>query len=182
MYKPAEAGNTKEMATRHVTLGGCDGFGIYAPLGLLGWVEEAWVGPDGEASAYAVRLLDGRRGLLSTDQVDEVAIEQRSISVPGNVRLLELEPPQVPVATPVRQVAAAWRTNGHELRLPEPPGYLHAALLNLHRPVVPTLPDTERERPIWTVLVLMCMSLGLIALAVIGLDLLLSYAVTGGQP
>src|SRR5439155_995256 len=34
---------------------GCDGFRVESPEGLLGWIEETWLGPSREATAVADR-------------------------------------------------------------------------------------------------------------------------------
>ena len=49
------------MAIHTSSLRGCDGFKVEATHGLLGWVDEPWLGPDGEPAGLALRLIDGRR-------------------------------------------------------------------------------------------------------------------------
>ena len=52
------------MATRTTSLQGCDGFKVETADSLIGWVEEPWLGPDGEPAGLALRLVDGHRGFV----------------------------------------------------------------------------------------------------------------------
>jgi len=164
-------------------IGNCDGFSIVTPLGLIGWVEEMWIDRAGEPSALALRLLDGRRGLLIAAEIEEVVREHRLITVGRGVRVLELEPPHVnPGWSSDESLTASWTTTGRSLRLPEPPGQLHGAILSLHRPLVPAANGAKLEQPIWQVVTLMYTGLVLIAGALIGLDILIAYLATGRPP
>ena len=46
------------MAIRTTSLRGCDGFKVETAEGLIGWVEEPWLGPDGEPAGLALRLVE----------------------------------------------------------------------------------------------------------------------------
>ncbi len=133
-----------------LSIGSCDGFSIITPAGLVGWVEEAWIGPSEEPTAFAARLLDGRRGLLIATEIDEIVPEHRSITVGRGVRILELELPHLePSRGSGEPLTASWRTTGVPLVLPEPPGQLQQAIISLHRPLVPDLGDEKPERAVW---------------------------------
>lgn len=153
-----------------------DGFEIVTPSGLAGWVEEMWLDSADAPIALALRLLDGRRGLLFTSDVDEVVRERCSIRISDGVRILELEPPHLEARDGVP--VASWRATGVELSLPEPPGQLHQAILARHRPIVPAQAP-KPERPIWRLMLGVYLALAVIALTVIGLDFLVAYLVTG---
>ena len=53
----------------------CDGFRVESPNGPIGSVEESWLDPSDEPTAMAVRMADGRRGLLVADEVQAVVPE-----------------------------------------------------------------------------------------------------------
>ena len=99
------------------TIGNVDGFGVVTPAGKVGWVEEMWLDGDGAATALAVRLPGGRRGLLLRDAIDEIDPDRREIAVTPDARLLELEPPHLDVGTR-GMPTASWTTTGAELALP----------------------------------------------------------------
>jgi hypothetical protein len=162
-------------------LSGCDGFGVLTPLGLVGWVEELWLDASNEPVAVAVRLLDGRRGLLFAAEIDEVAAERRTVSIGDGARILELEPPHLLEGAPEgpQALTASWRATGTPLLLPDPPGRLREALISLHRPTVAV---EKRERPILQLAAAMYAVLVLIACSLIGLDILVAYLATGGPP
>jgi hypothetical protein len=106
--------------------------------------------------------------------------DRRSLLVSSDVSVLELEPPHVDSDG---RLSATWRSTGAEIELPEPPGPVHHAVLDrLHRPVVPSLPPRPAERPLWQLLAILYSFLGIIALAIIGLDILISYISTGRPP
>jgi hypothetical protein len=172
------------MVTRErIATGNCDGFGVYTPAGLVGWVEEMWLDGSDEPRAFALRLVDGRRGLLLADGVEEIVREQRSISVSSGVRMLELEPPHLDVgADGDAWLTASWRTTGAALEPPEPPGQIQQVRLGLHRPVVPAAQAVKPPRPIWEILVLMYPALAVVALLLIGIDFLVAYVTTGSPP
>lgn len=165
------------------TIAECDGYSVVTPSGLAGWVEEAWVDPSETPAALALRLLNGRRGLLIAAEVQEVVHEHRLIRVHAGARFLELEPPHLGEGENGEEpLTASWRTTGRLVELPDPPGRLHEAVLSLHRPVVPARRTEVGERPVWEVLPLMCVGLALIACSIIGLDILIAYLVTGRPP
>ncbi|TMM10689.1 MAG: hypothetical protein E6F98_12280 [Actinobacteria bacterium] len=96
------------MATvSHHVLLGCDGFCVETADGPIGWVEEAWLGPDEDPAALALHLVDGRRGLLLADDVEAVASERESVRARDGARLLQLGTPHL-----VRDGAASWEATG----------------------------------------------------------------------
>ncbi len=143
-------------------LSGCDGFRIELSSGLVGWVEETWLGPSGEPTAMAVRMLDGRRGLLVADEVEAVDSEGELIVVRPRGVLLELDAPRVDVIVADAElpsvVSASWRTTGALL---EPP------------------PSSEAERPVWQSVALLYAGITLLASLEIGLAFLVAYLVAG---
>src|SRR5947209_8739011 len=103
-------------------LAGCEGFRVESSQGLLGWVEETWLGEADAPVALAVRTIDGRDGLLLAEDVDRVDREGQALAMRAAARLLELDVPRVDTASS-NGLAASWRTTGEPLEpLPEPPG------------------------------------------------------------
>ena len=80
-------------------LAGCEGFRLEAPQGLLGWVEETWLGASGEPVALAIRTIDGRDGLLRAEDVEAIAHESEFLTMRAEARLLELDEPRVDTAS-----------------------------------------------------------------------------------
>src|SRR5207247_6111977 len=109
---------------------GCEGFRVEARNGLLGWVEEPWLGADGTPGAVAVRMIDGRDALLLRDDVETVVPENELVVMRGDARLLGLDAPRLE-APSKNGLSASWRTTGEILEPPEPPGALDRALLAL---------------------------------------------------
>ena len=99
-------------------IGSVDGFGVVAPGGRIGWVEEMWVDDEGEMTAVAVRLLDGQRGLLVRHDIDEIESEEQTIGVRPEARFLELEPPHLGTGAD-GSLTASWTTSGNALAVPE---------------------------------------------------------------
>jgi hypothetical protein len=172
-------GEQTHVIIEHVPAVDYDGFEVVTPSGLVGWVEEVWLGESDEPAALALRLLDGRRGLLLVTDVRETVAERCVIRVPATVRLLELQPPHL--ETGRDGPAASWTCTGAIVVPPEPPGHLHQAILSMHRPVVPQH-GQRPERPIWQILLGICAGAALLALAITGLCILVAYLVTGGPP
>jgi hypothetical protein len=162
---------------RHA-LAGLEGFRVESPQGLLGWVEETWLGSGGEPVALAVRTIDGRDGLLVAEDVDSVLPESELVSMRADRRLLELELPRV--EEPARNgLSASWRTTGELLEPPEPPGLVDRALLSV-RPWRLTPPRRESfERPLWVTLTVLYSSLAAVVGVVIGLCFLIAKLVSG---
>jgi hypothetical protein len=77
-------------ATRDVLLE-CAGYRLVGADGPIGRVEEAWLGPDDEPAAVAVRRLDGRRGLLLALDVDSVDRQEERVEARPGSRLLEID-------------------------------------------------------------------------------------------
>ena len=145
-------------------IGQCDGFDVLTTAGHIGQVEEIWLDRDGEPTALAVRLPDGPRGLLVGDQVDDVRVEERVLTVLPGTRLLELEPPHLE-GDDGGGLTASWTTTGDSLPLPG----------------VQTVPAVRAaaERPFWRTIAVLYAVLTLIVLGVIGLDVLLAFLIAG---
>jgi hypothetical protein len=160
-------------------IGNCDGYGVETPVGVVGWVEEMWLDDRDDPTALAVRLLDGRRGLLVQDQITEVSHDHRAVTIASDARILQLEPPHVQGngGTPV----ASWAASGAALELPEPAGLVRGAFAGLHRPPVPKAPEDAGDSTLRTILA-MFIGIAIIGVAVIALDILVAYAVTGHPP
>jgi hypothetical protein len=129
-------------------LTGCEGFRVEAPQGLIGWVEEPWLGADGEPAALAVRMIDGRDGLLLREDVESVVPEHELVVMRGDGRLLELEAPRLE-APSQNGLSASWRTTGEILEPPDPPGALDRALLTIRPWRLAPPPSADTERPLW---------------------------------
>jgi hypothetical protein len=131
-------------------LGECDGFRVEGLRGLLGWVEETWLGPDAEPAALAVRTLDAQRGLLLADDVVSVLDDQETVVLQPGARLLELEAPRLDGAP----LQASWSTTGATIEPPAPPGPLRRAVL-ARRPWRLAPPAAPRELPVWQIALLL---------------------------
>jgi hypothetical protein len=167
------------MSAVATAIGNCDGYSVATPAGLVGWVEEIWLDDADSAMALAVRLVDGRRGLLVHDEIAEVAHEHRTVSIATDAHILRLGSPHVhhgPDGTPV----ASWAATGAELELPEPAGLIRGTLLGLHRPAVQRPTDTGIST--FRTIVTMFVTIAFLGLSVIGLDILVAYLATGHPP
>jgi hypothetical protein len=129
----------------------CDGFRVEAPRGLLGWVEETWLGPDAEPAALAVRTLDGQCGLLLADDVVSVLGDEETIVLQPETRLLELGPPRLDGTPPLQ---ASWSTTGATIEPPAPPGVIRRAVL-ARRPWRLAPPAGPRELAVWQIVLLL---------------------------
>jgi hypothetical protein len=164
------------MATtvRHDLLA-CEGFRLESPDGLLGWIEETWLGGSGEPVALAIRTVDGRDGLLLAEDVEAVAHESEFLTMRAGARLLELEVPRVDTASS-NGLAASWRTTGATLDPPpEPPGAIDRALLGIRPWRLAPPPKPEAERPLWLLLVTLYAALTVIVCLVIGVSFLAAH-------
>ncbi len=161
---------------------GCDGFRVESPLGLLGWVEETWLGERGEPAALALRLVDGRRALLLAEDVEAVVDESGELVVAADARVFALDAPHVERlltngGRPL--VAASWTTTGDLLDPPQPPGVVRHALLAL-RPWRLTPPRAQSsELSVGKAAAILLPALGLLVALEIGLAFLVAYLVTG---
>jgi hypothetical protein len=160
---------------------GCDGFRLESPEGLLGWVEEAWLGPSRKPTALAIRTIDGRRGLLLAGQIETVVPESELVVMRRGGRLLVLDVPHVEIASADRGhlVSASWQTTGEVLEPPLPPGPLRRALLAVRPWRLAPPPRPEAERPLWQLVAVLYTILALIVSLVIGLAFLVARLVTG---
>lgn len=158
------------MATveRH-TLIDCDGFCVESADGPIGWVEENWLGPDDEPAALALRLLDGRRGLLLFDDIESVTVEREDVRIRDGARVLELGAPHL-----VRDGTASWETTGAVVEPSPAAGLLPQTLLEL-RPWRLRADRRGEFRPLAILLSAIALLIGL----EIGLAFLIAYLVTG---
>jgi hypothetical protein len=168
------------MATvvRHELLG-CEGFRLESHDGLLGWVEETWLGASEEVVAIAIRTIDGRDGLLLAEDVELVDRDGESLTMRSEARLLELGVPHVDTASS-NGLAATWRTTGSPLEpMPEPPGAVDRALLAIRPWRLAPPPRPGIERPLLLQIAVLYTALAVIVLVVIGLCFLVARIATG---
>jgi hypothetical protein len=156
----------------------CEGFRIESAQGLVGWVEETWLGSAGEPEALAVRMIDGRDCLLLAEDVETVVRENELVTMGAAARLLELDLPRVDTAS-TNGLSASWRTTGEVLEPPEPPGAVARTLLGLRLWRLAPPPRPGSERPLWVNLVVLYSALTLIVSLVIGLCFLIAHLATG---
>jgi hypothetical protein len=160
-------------------LAGCEGFRLESPQGLIGWVEEAWLDASSEPAALAIRTVDGRDGLLLTEDVDLVDPDSELLQMRGSARLLELDVPRVDTASS-NGLAASWRTTGKPLEpMPEPPGAVDRALLAIRPWRLAPPPRPGIDRPMWLQIAVLYSALAVIVLLVIGLCFLIARLATG---
>jgi hypothetical protein len=155
-----------------------DGFRVETDDGLLGWVEEAWLGEQDELDALALRLLDGRRALVLAADVESVVPEREYVGVRGGVRMLELGPPHV-VRNGPNRIAASWQTTGELIQAPKPPGKLRHALLQLRPWRLAPPPAPGGEQSVGRALLVLLPLLGLLIAVEIALAFVVAYLVTG---
>jgi len=167
------------MATivRH-DLAGCEGFRLDSPQGLAGWVEETWLGAADEPVALAIRLIDGRDGLLLAEDVERVIRQNELLTMRAGGRLLELGLPHVESSS-ANGMSASWRTTGVALELPERPDVVSRALLAIRPWRLAPPPRPWSERPIWVTVLALYVTIALIVGLLIGLDFLIAKLVTG---
>jgi hypothetical protein len=167
-------------ALRHHLLG-CDGFRVETPEGLLGWVEETWLGPSRQPTALAIRTIDGRRGLLVAEEIETAIPESELIVMRSDGRLLELEVPRAEIASadssPV--VSASWQTTGETLERPSPPSALQRTILALRPWRLAPPPRSAAEPALWQLVALLYTALAFIVALVIGLAFLAAHLATG---
>jgi len=141
---------------------GCEGFRLESPEGLLGWVEETWLGASGEPVALAIRTIDGRDGLLVAEDVEGIAHESEFLTMRAEARLLELDVPRVEACS-ANGLAASWRTTGELLEPPpEPPGAVDRALLAIRPWRLAPPPPPGAERPLWQMIAVLYTFLALV--------------------
>jgi hypothetical protein len=158
---------------------GCEGFRLESPDGLLGWVEETWLGASEEPVALAIRTIDGRDGLLVVEDVESVAHERELVTMRAGARLLELDIPRVETAS-ANGLAAYWRTTGELLEPPpEPPGAFDRALLAIRPWRLAPPPQPGAERPLWQMIAILYTALALIVGLVIVFAFVAAWIASG---
>lgn len=141
-------------------LRGCDGFRVEAPRGLIGEVEETWLGPDREPAGFAVRLVDGRRGLVLAAAVQAVLRGNEEILLNENAPVQALAAHRLERAAGTDEpVTASWATTG-----------------DLVSPL-PTSPPPET--PMWKAAVTIVTGLALLVALEITLAFSVAYLLTG---
>ena len=162
-------------------LAGCEGFRLESPVGLLGWVEEIWLGPAGEPAALAIRTIDGRDGLLVAQEVETVVPESELVVMRRDGRLLELDVPRIERAPSdgTRRLSASWRTTGETLELPWPPGPFRRLMLALRPWRLAPPPRVGADRPLWQVIAVLYTTLAVIVGLVIAAAFIVARLVTG---
>ena len=153
-------------------LRGCDGFRVETPGGLVGWVEETWLGQAAEPAALAVRALDGRRALLFADDVEAVLEDRETVVLRREPTLLELEAPRIDGTG--SRVTASWSTTGAVLEPPRKPAFLRRVVLGRRPWRLGPPPRPWVERPLWQVIALLYA--GIILLAALVMTLAFSVA------
>jgi hypothetical protein len=162
-------------------LAACAGFRLESPLGLVGWIEEVWLGLGGEPAALATRTIDGRDGLLLIEEVETVIPESELVIMRRDARLLELDVPRLERTSTdgATHVSASWQTTGETLDLPTPPGPFRGLMLALRPWRLAPPPRPEADRPLWQVVALLYAALGAIVGLVIAAAFIVAYYVTG---
>jgi hypothetical protein len=166
------------MAIRTSSLRGCDGFKLETSHGLLGWVEEPWLGPDGEPAGFALRLIDGRRGFVLAGDVRLVVPDTEEVLLVEDAAIQELAAPRL--GRPGDATSAEWTTTGQLLEPPQRPDWLHETLLS-HRPwrLAPPPPAADPEGVPWQTAALLVACLALLVAFEIALAFSVAKAVTG---
>jgi hypothetical protein len=157
----------------------CEGFRLEGPKGLLGWVEETWLGASDEPVALAIRTIDGRDGLLLAEDAEMVDRDAERLAMRPGARLLELDVPRVEEPSS-NGLAASWRTTGAPLEpLPEPPDAVDRALLAIRPWRLAPPPEPGAEKPLWLMVAGLYTALTFIVCGVIGLCFLVAWLATG---
>jgi hypothetical protein len=168
------------VVARHA-LSRCEGFRVESPPGFHGWVEETWLGAADEPAALAVRMVDGRDGLLLAEDVETLDRDRRLLAMRPDARLLELDPPRIDTES-ANGISASWRTTGELSELPVSRGVFERVLIALGRRRLvppPPRPEPDRDRPTWLTLLLLFSTIALIVGVLIGLDFLIAWLATG---
>jgi hypothetical protein len=158
-------------------LAAADGYRVLTATGRVGDVEELWFGEREEPLALVVRLTDERRGLLVADDVAGVSPDDRSLTMAPEARLLHLDPPHLET-TSDGTLAASWRTTDARLALPASQPRLRWLPSTAPHPIS----AVTRERPLWRIVLVMLGALTVIVGALIALDFIFAYVITGGPP
>ncbi len=159
-------------------LAGCEGFRVESPRGLLGWVEETWLGAEDETVALAVRTIDGRDGLVLVEDVELVVRERELVAMRAQSRLLELDVPRVETSS-TGGLSASWRATGEVLEPPDPPGAFARALLAIRPWRLAPPPAVGAERPLLLQLAILYAAITVIVGLVIGLAFLAARLAAG---
>jgi hypothetical protein len=163
------------MATMsHDVLLRCDGFCVDGEGGPIGWVEETWLGSSDEPAALALRLVDGRRGLLPAEDVDAVLPERERVVMRAGARVLELGAPHL-----VRDGAASWEVTGELVVPPERPALPGQALLELRPWRLRPARTRDGEQSMAHALAIMFSGIAFLIVLEIAAAFTVAYLVTG---
>ena len=165
------------MATRTSSLRGCDGFKVETSHGLLGWVEEPWLGPDGEPAGFALRLIDGRRGFVLGGDVSLVVPDTEEVLLVEGAAIQELAAPRLERQSDA--TSAEWTTTGQLLQPPRRPDWLHETLLSHRTWRLAPPPTVDPEGVPWQTAALVVACLALLVAFEIALAFSVAKAVTG---
>jgi len=152
----------------------CDGFCVESADGPIGWVEETWLGPSDEPAALALRLVDGRRGLLPAEDVDVVVPERERVAMRAGARVLELGAPHL-----VRDGAASWEVTGELVVPPERPALPGQALLELRPWRLRPARTRDGEQSVARTLAFLLSGIALLIVLEIAAAFTVAYLVTG---
>jgi hypothetical protein len=171
------------MATMtHPGLERSDGYYVEAGNADVGLVEEVWLGDDAAVHALAIRTVTGEHGLLLAEDVAAVDPDQERVAMREGALLLALEPPRL-LAEPdgSTQLHASWATSGKRLPLPEPhaPGTLSEYIPRPHLPQRAATAPRSELRAFAVSIGTLYAFLAFLAGALIGLDFLVAWLVTG---
>ena len=157
---------------------GCAGFSVIGPSGVVGWVEEVWLDEGDAPAGVAVELFDERRVFLPAADIADVSRESVSVTMRPGSRLLALELPRVATADANGEpLTATWKTTDEPVDLTAPGG------LSLVRGIPGAKRATSRAgRPLWQVIGALYVFLAVLVSALIGIDFLVAYLVTGAPP
>jgi hypothetical protein len=153
----------------------CDGFCVEGADGPIGWVEETWLGPSDEPAALALRLVDGRRGLLPVEDVDRVVPQRERVVMRAGARILELGAPHL-----VRDGAASWEVTGELVVVPpERPALPGQALLELRPWRLRPARTRDGEQSVARALAFLLSGIALLIALEIAAAFTVAYLVTG---
>lgn len=148
--------------------------------GDVGWVDQLWLGEDGDVRALAVRTVDGRHGLLPREAVEAVDRENRWVVISPGEELLELAPPRV---TGADGHEATWQTTGAVISAPSEPPWrwpLHLPHLGTHRhPYLEALSRRVRRWPPWLAVAALIGALTFLLALMMTLAFIVARLVTG---
>ena len=156
----------------------CAGFSVIGSSGIVGWVEEVWLDEADAPAGVAIELLDERRVFLAVADIADFSADGFSLTMRPDARLLALELPRVVTAdTNDGTLAATWKTTDEPVEI----GNQGAVPMDRSAPAL-RLASSREGRPLWQVIAALYTFLVLLVTALIGIDFLIAYLVTGAPP